>query len=1212
MTLFALPAEAFAAGTDVDSRTSCASVGTAGTASDIVSCLPSGRWGGSLGSLHYRNEPYSGANIAGWASNITGTMLHMAGQILPTMMLLLTQVCWSSALSLSQFAASFDPLQTAGAKVDAATANLIDNVMAGGIPATIAVIAIVAWIGAAGFQIGTVKEASKRIVIMILCFSALFILGSGAAKTGKDATAPAKGSPWWVVQTVNNTINKLSVSLNLDGIDEDSNMMAVRHGKGAKTNCQDYLYYMHDDYTTLSKDNGNDNASNITLAINRIWEETALRSWVTMQFGNPQITGTSSTRIAENARQAYCHILEMDANTNTAVQKNLTNKAMSLHLDDKKAKWLFSRDGWIDPQDSHFTDKATERDSYVYTSRAGVFWETCGVKRDTTDGIYARAGWATLINNMGDPGTKDIKNGSTKVRVKVDDLSNVKPTSGGEKVMSATANADENTTISQTKSVCKAVLGKDTKFLARDTDINKDDSGQNKTEQNNTNWGDAATLGWRFDIPNVSGTWAEANLRDAQDDSTVTGGAKKTIDYMYGNNNVDTLAAFGSVLASVINLVVWGLLSMVLIVTKLMLVMMCLFLAAAFLVTAFPIGEKPKKALKNWATYTCQLSMVGGLYGVLGSIATFICGLMMKFTVPTCGSFAYQLVAGTSPLLAIMSIGLFCSKVLKCGNPFSLRAMMGMATGTGMASGLQRGLQGLRHHQMMNALGGGFRHGRGVSRLSTNGTGSGMGRAGARKSSTILESMSEAQQSELDQKSKNLLSRDKDEYTSIMQGGRRSRKWAEMGQDTVRGSLAGAERKMELAHDKMNKRLGTNLARFKGVDNTERYFQHISARHPGMDLGKARKRAERWNTVANAGRAMRGALGVTGAMVGMAGSGIAFAARAAGSAPVRNVAARTAKVAAKAAATAALMSNPITAPLGLITAGKLAADRDAWHGVAVGAGALGRATGSALHAGKGYLEKAAGKAAGKAQEALQHRLDKTQELMDLANGTTPMPDVFGGDAGDGGTSASGQPSPGTPPTGDGAGGAAPASGDAPTEPIPATGDGQQPAAPNDDEAFNQVRAGMMDDFVNNQHMSEEEAEQAFQHEVASGNVAKAVENFGRPQQPVPVQDEPQTQAPIGTQDAANVAANTWDDVSGGQTEMPEAVNAALQRAQMRNSPVLQTPQEHLDMARRNWEISTGLPGSLMPEGAERAMNPNGIIPKSNPKADNGQTPQASA
>ena len=81
---------------------------------------------------------------------------------------------------------------------------------------------------------------------MVLCFASITMLGAGAAKTGKNATEPATGSPWWVVQTINNTINKLSVNLDLDGMsDSDKNMMSYHHAaNGAKTNCQDYLYFI--------------------------------------------------------------------------------------------------------------------------------------------------------------------------------------------------------------------------------------------------------------------------------------------------------------------------------------------------------------------------------------------------------------------------------------------------------------------------------------------------------------------------------------------------------------------------------------------------------------------------------------------------------------------------------------------------------------------------------------------------------------------------------------------------------------------------------------------------------------------------------------------------------------------------------------------------------------------------------------------------------
>lgn len=1214
MTLFVLPSSVFAAQVNDSTTTiTCANGGTDSATSDISSCLPSGRWGNYVGEITSRTEPYSGSDVAGWFSNVKQTISSQTHIVLPNILMQLTQVCWSSALSISQFAASFEPMKQAGANIDSAVSTMVTSLMDGGIPATIAVLGIVAWVGAAGFQIGTVKEASKRIVIMVLCFASITMLGAGAAKTGKNATEPATGSPWWVVQTINNTINKLSVNLDLDGMaDSDKNMMSYHHAaNGAKTNCQDYLYFMHQAYDEQAKSNGNQDTSNVTKAINRIWEETSLRSFVTMQYGNPQTTGTSSFRIAENARQGYCHVLEMKANTNTTIQKDLTNKAMALHISDQRAKWLFSVDGWVDPRNPYFTDKPLERENATYLSRAGVFWETCGTKRNQE--IYARAGWATLINNLGDTGTKNIKNGSTKVRVKIDDLDNVKPTNGGKGVMDAKQNGSEDETIQQTTSVCQTILKQGSVIFSRSTDINKEDDGTYKDQQNDTNWGDSATVGWRFDVPNVSGTWSEANLRDAQDDSTVTGGAKKTIDYMYGNNNVDTLGACGTLIGGIVNLVVWGLLSLVLILTKLMMIMMALFLVVTFLVQAFPIGEKPKKALKNWATYTCQLSMVGALYGALGALATFICGLTLKFTSASSGSFTYQLIAGLSPLLALAAIGMFCSKVLKCGNPFSVNALMGMAGGTAMASGLRKGMHMIGQYRMIRAMRGGFRRGgNGVGRLSTNGTGAGMAHNGARQSETVLSKMSRAQQEALSQGDRNLMNRNAKEFEAIQTRGRGSKNWARMDKSTVRGSLAGAKLHFEDSAGKFKGRLNKAVSKFHGEDNTEAFAHRIAQRHPGMSLNDVQRKAQRMNHLNNAGRKLQGAARVAGAGAAMAGAGLAFAARAAKSAPLRNVAARGAKVAAKAAVTGALFSNPITAPLGLIAAGKLATDRDAWHGAA--------------QVGKG-IAHAGGKGLQLGHDALQKRLDRTQRIIDMANGDAPLPSPFTG-TGDGNVGAGG-PVPTPSGSDNGAGSAMPTSDGAPTETIPTSDGAQQAPRMGENEAFNQVRAGMMADFVDNQHMSQEDAEQAFQEAVASGEVDNSVQAYMSQNNQSPIENataQPEMNAnqpvyntetgeivgetlPSGTMDAAVSAASTWQNATENTTPMPESVNNALQQAYMRENPVHQSPEEHLRMAQEEWTRTTGLPSDMMPASAERAMNPNGIQPSREFTVDSGRTQQ---
>ena len=167
----------------------------------------------------------------------------------------------------------------------------------------------------------------------------------------------------------------------------------------------------------------------------------------------------------------------------------------------------------------------------------------------------------------------------------------------------------------------------------------------------------------------------------------------------------------------------------------------------------------------------------------------------------------------------------------------------------------------------------------------------------------------------------------------------------------MRGSLAGAKLHFEDSTGKFKGRLNKAVSKFHGEDNTEAFAHSIAQRHPGMSLNDVQRKAQRMNHLNNAGRKLQGAARVAGAGAAMAGAGLAFAARAAKSAPLRNVAARGAKVAAKAAVTGALFSNPITAPLGLIAAGKLATDRDAWHGAAQVGKGIAHAGGKGLQLG---------------------------------------------------------------------------------------------------------------------------------------------------------------------------------------------------------------------------------------------------------------------
>ena len=68
---------------------------TTSTQVDYTTCLPSGRWGSNVGSVTSRIEPSSG--ILGFIANMPALISHTTRDILPHMLMQITQLCWSSA-----------------------------------------------------------------------------------------------------------------------------------------------------------------------------------------------------------------------------------------------------------------------------------------------------------------------------------------------------------------------------------------------------------------------------------------------------------------------------------------------------------------------------------------------------------------------------------------------------------------------------------------------------------------------------------------------------------------------------------------------------------------------------------------------------------------------------------------------------------------------------------------------------------------------------------------------------------------------------------------------------------------------------------------------------------------------------------------------------------------------------------------------------------
>lgn len=707
--------------------TALCATGGSGTSTDPTWCLPSGRWGDKVSSVDIRTEDAKGfSSIGKMLYNTTQTM-KLA---LPNMVLQFTQIFWRSAISFADFAANFGTgsggtdMNGFYAKLDKSAGTLARNFLNGALPAVFTILAFFGILMASVWGKGTVASSSKRLAATIMCITALTVTSTAAMHSTENG--PAKGSPWWVVQTANNAVNKMTVGLDLGGAltEGNSNLMAVEHKGSEERNCQDYLWQMHKQYKDATASTGTSSA--VLNAVNQLWEETALRNWVTMQFGNPTAGSQSSKEEAADAQAAYCHVLEAKAGTQTEVQRQLVNKQMGLQVDSKTAAWIFNANNWIDPLAPGVYGGGSETDARDNTGnriwRLAEFWETC-TSKGSQDNVTARDGWGVFVNNMGDNGTGPIKgDGGITLRVggnatsKEGELRNVEPPdseTGGIRSATTGSSADNTARQNATTDVCKTVLlnGNGTPQLHRNRDRDagtevKDDLGTSGSfvttgKQSGTNIGDMATLGWRFDAPNASATWTEANTDGAYPH------VRASLERMYGGAGRDTGGAIGSLIGAVCDGGISMVMSAALIMSKLAMLLMGIFLVIAFMMRAFPFGTAVSNVLRNWFKYLTELAMVGVLYSILGNIATAISAVCLNLTSGMSGTFFYNVFSGCSMLIALLLIKMFFEHVLKVRNPFDLRTVMAGVGGGVLYNGLTRRGRSMVMGKAMNMLHGG-------------------------------------------------------------------------------------------------------------------------------------------------------------------------------------------------------------------------------------------------------------------------------------------------------------------------------------------------------------------------------------------------------------------------------------------------------------------------------------------------------------------------
>lgn len=631
-------------------------------------CLPIGRWGGVIGSLSTRNDRADG--VMGVFAVIGNRAQYMFNSLIPQIILTLTQACWNVSVALTSFSVHFEPLDEFGKYIDqfaAQTWGFLSN-RDNGLLALLVLCLLMMLVGWMGFNMNNNGSIGKRISVSLLCIATVGAMGVQATKD-QNANTPVTGSPWWVVTTINKAWNAVATGLVYKDTGSDAGDGLLENSyDGISYDCSDYLKRMNRDYEKVGDKN------HVMATLNTMWVETALRSYVTAQFSNPSANGAVGKSQAQDARYLYCHILDNAANTDPLIQRDLTvPEGHQDYISDETAQYIFTPQGYIEPWDSavHEDKNAVNTSPEIARHRAGIFWGLCGYKK-ATQNAYARSGWSDIVKKMSHAG--EVGGNGTYLRAAWD------PGWFGNNGSLGQSPLGEKKIISKEEGVkvnefCSALLQNKNAVYGSDNEKNLKTS---------------ADVGWTVDIPNVSAGFESAGFNDPKTMSNKFAKAAREMVYtQYGVVGRDISGMWGSLFASVANMVVWVLLAVIYVFSKFTVVGMGLALMFVVLARAIPFGGFDD-APKRWFNKLSGAFMVSVLYSLLGSLDQMVIRVFAKILAPQSGGFIYNLLIGLAPVVGLALIGQICQALGK-GNPFSMKALVGSVAGGGaLAMGLSK------------------------------------------------------------------------------------------------------------------------------------------------------------------------------------------------------------------------------------------------------------------------------------------------------------------------------------------------------------------------------------------------------------------------------------------------------------------------------------------------------------------------------------------
>lgn len=665
--------------------------------SPYESCIPLIRWGDVAGPLASRSDSF----LAGVVGTITSIPAQIAGSLLS-----FGNGLYKSAAELILM--STGTKDSLASSLGPAMNRFVGNLYSG-ITGSYALFGVIFMAVMLTGLYTVFRGSGTRVLLQRL---GAFILGialciSMGAMSVDHPDTPAPGTPYWVANTVSKLTSELgnSVTSNVTKTLESApaTQTLAKSDAHDALSCQRYistdtgLMHFADE---AAKANGKTLDSTVRM-LNLMWEESGLRTWGNIQFGNTTFMPLVFCRPLEAAAKIEGIKMAAIATSNLENTPISTGNSTVTTLDGLAP--AFNPASLIaNKPDS--TKQETAGDSTKFVDRYTTMWLSCKIprKEGTVSGVWNWRYGMQFLNRVKGADKKGISSNPSAQSVcsaaftgsnaeHTNEFLINTPQEDNEDDKQECENKNKMSDLQKYVAACapKTTTNNASLFRALNSKFNLPEE-INLTLTGIKDGTEADDTNWKYMI-------TSNNTRNQNKNAE----AQAAISAMHGGYQfADLFAAFMFVLAGLVNFVIWGLL---LSFIRIFGTIAGFLIAGPGLMGGFLIyalaPERGKKALKNTTLQLVAMCAVDSIVSLIATlVATVTIALMNAISAAMGDNISTTMVALEAIICPLGSLALLrylCVQVWKVGDPMSLQGLTALASGKAVMGKFGKALGGV-------------------------------------------------------------------------------------------------------------------------------------------------------------------------------------------------------------------------------------------------------------------------------------------------------------------------------------------------------------------------------------------------------------------------------------------------------------------------------------------------------------------------------------